>query len=205
MNMFGFAKGLTGFWLRLGGMRIIGQENIPLDRAVIIICNHLSLADPPALVQAFPYPLTFIAKEEFSHNIFTKLLFGSMGTVFLNKEESDLSAMRTAMNELKAGRAVAIFPEGHRTFDQGMDEFKPGAAYIAARTGVKVIPVALINTGDFFRIWKRNIIVHVGAPISMDHADKIDSETLTEYTKIFAEKVAELLAYNQKLLVEAGK
>ena len=65
MSLYPFAKFATGLMLKLGGMRIWGWENVPEDSSVIVIANHVSFGDPPALSQAFPYHLTYIAKEDF--------------------------------------------------------------------------------------------------------------------------------------------
>ena len=184
----------TSFVLWMGGIRILGRENIPKDKSLLVICNHVSMADPLALAMAFPYQLTFIAKEAFQKNWFTRWLLNGVGAVFLKKDESDLGAMRVAMKELKEGHAVGIFPEGHRSLDQRLCEFKSGAAYISYKSGVRVLPVALLNTGDFWRVWKRNIRVCIGEPLSAPDCDRPDKETLTAYSELYQGKVASLLA-----------
>lgn len=202
---YAFARAVTGLVLRLGGMKIEGRENIPADKAILIVCNHVSFGDPPALANVFPYQLTFIAKEEFSQSRFTRLLFGALGAVFLNKSESDLAAMRVVMRALGEGRAVAIFPEGKRNFDQVMSEFKPGASYISQRSQVRVLPVAVLNTGDFWHIWKRNLLVKIGRPIDPPPGNKPDKQLLEDYTILYQDKVAELLAAGRAELAATGR
>jgi len=197
---------LTGAWLRLGGMKIIGKENIPQDKSLLIIANHTSFGDPVVLSNAFPYHITYIAKEEFLHNKFTKFLFGTvLGCTFLKKDEGDLGAMRVTMKALADGKAVGIFPEGKRNFDQELSEFKSGAAYIAFRAKAKVLPVAIINSGDFFRFWKRNIRVLIGTPIEMPEGQRPDKEMLLAYTQKYYQQIEDLLQQGKTMLAEQGK
>ena len=113
--------------------------------------------------------------------------------------------MRTAINTLKEGKTVCIFPEGKRNFDQEITEFKPGAAYIAYRAGVKVLPMAVINAGDYWRFWRRNIIINIGEPITLDKETKLDQAYLDQYNEIFEQRVRELFAENKAIITKEGK
>ena len=206
MNRFyRFARAVEGTIYRLGGARIIGQENIPQDPSLLIICNHVSFGDPPALAMAFPRQITFIAKEGFAQNPLTRWLFSALGAVFLKKEESDLGAMRVTMNALRGGNVVAIFPEGMRRFNQELGEFKQGASYIAQRSHVRVLPVAVLNTGDIFRFWKRNVLVLIGEAIDPPQGEKPEKELLAKNTALYRERVAELVEQGKAQLAREGR
>lgn len=205
MSFYMLAKFLTGLVLKIGGARVIGRENIPEDKSLVVIANHSSFGDPPAVSYAFDRPITYIAKEDFAKNFFTKVLFGAGGVIFLKAKDSDLTAMRTAIKALKEEKTVCIFPEGKRNFDQQMTEFKPGAAYIAYRAGVKVLPLAVINAGDYWRIWRRNIIINVGQPIVLDKETKFDQAYLDRYNELFEQKVRDLFAENAAIIAKEGK
>ncbi|MDO4582014.1 MAG: lysophospholipid acyltransferase family protein [Bacillota bacterium] len=205
MSFQRFAVKLCGLVLKAGGLRVLGRENIPEEQAVLVIANHLSYGDPPVLAQAFDFDMAYIAKEEFAQTGWTRRLFGALGAVFLKSGESDLSALRTVIGLLRGGRGVMIFPEGRRVREAELAPFKQGASYIAHKTGVKVIPVALINTADFFRIWKRNIIVNVGQPIELDSTAKADPAKLAAYTALFERRVGELYAECKDILRAEGK
>lgn len=200
-----FVRGLLGCVLSLGGARILGKENIPEDDALLIISNHISYGDPPAVSWAYPKQITYIAKEAFARNFFTRWLFSALGAVFLEKNSSDMAAMRTAINQLKSGHAVAIYPEGKRNLNQQISEFKNGAAFIAARCKVRVLPMALLNTGDLFCFWKRNIIVNIGEPISACQAERVDSALLQELTETYQARVEALLAEAKSILEKEGR
>ena len=200
-----FVRGLMGCFLQLAGARILGKENIPEDDSLIIISNHISYGDPPAVFWAYPKQITYIAKEAFARNFFTRWLFGALGAVFLEKDNSDMAAMRTAMKQLKEGHAIAIYPEGKRNLDQQLGAFKQGAAFIAARCKVRVLPMALINTGDLFCLGKRNIIVNIGEPIPVCQAERVDSALLQELTEDYQKRVEALLEEAKNILKQEGR
>ena len=192
---------LIRLWCRLCGCRISGQENIPTGTALLIIANHTSYADPILLAAAFPQHITFIAKEEFLRIAPTRWLFGKgLGAVFLNKEESDVSALRAAIKLMKNGRSVGIFPEGHRNFDQKISQFMPGAAFIALKAGVPVLPAAISNSRDLPCFWRRSIAVNIGRPIELAAAGKITQETLAAQAALMQRRVTDLYLENTHLL-----
>ncbi|MCR4962713.1 MAG: 1-acyl-sn-glycerol-3-phosphate acyltransferase [Firmicutes bacterium] len=202
MMLYRFGKWLCGICLKISGLQIIGKENVPADQPVLVIANHLSFADPPILAQAFPYHLTFIAKEDFAKHAFTRILFGALGAVFLKRGESDLSAMRRVLALLKEKHSAAIFPEGRRTFEQGLAEFQPGAAFLAARSNTPVVPVALVNSGHFFKFWKRDILMHVGEVIDPQQLDLPMHEKIPALNQMFQESVAALKQQSEDILTE---
>ena len=200
-----FARALVGGIFSLGGIRILGKDNIPEDDGLLIISNHVSYADPPAVSWAYPRQITYIAKESLSKNFFFRHLLGALGAVFLKQSSSDMEAMRTAVAQLRAGHTVAIYPEGHRCLDQKMDQFKNGAAFIATRCRVRVLPMALVNTGDIFRIWRRNVIVNIGEPFPICEVSHIDNQVLAEQTALYQQRVEVLFQEAKEILEKEGR
>lgn len=193
--LYRICMALVRAWFKICGCKIIGQEHIPQGQAALVIANHISYGDPPSLAVAFyPQHITFIAKEDFRQMKFTKWFFAKLGAVFLNKTESDLTALRTAVKTLRAGRTVGIFPEGMRYKKPGLAPFMSGAAYIAHKARVPIIPVGIENSGDLLRFWKRNAIVRIGEPIWLDYDIKATPEYLAETSERCRAHVANLLA-----------
>lgn len=191
--LYAFGRFFARIWCKLGGCHIMGRENIPAQGAFLVIANHSSFADPILLAIIFPQHITFIAKEQFKRQGFTRWLFGNgLGAVFLSKEESDMSALRTAIKLLKNGRTVGIFPEWHRNTDQKIGQFMPGAVYIALKAAVPVIPVAIYNGRELRRLYKRQIVVNIGQPIKTVGNAKITQEELAAQAGSFQQIVAEL-------------
>jgi 1-acyl-sn-glycerol-3-phosphate acyltransferase len=134
-----------GRWfIRLGGWRIRteGLERVP-EGGAILVSNHQSLVDIPLFVAAFGKGVRFLAKRELGEIP----LFGSAmrhaGNLFVDRDDprDAVHMMREAIRSMRRGRIVVVFPEGTRSFDGAIGEFKPGAFYIARKAGVPIIPV----------------------------------------------------------------
>ena len=194
---------LLRFICRLNGTKVIGAENIPQNEPLLVISNHTSLGDPPVISSFYPGRITYLAKEGFSRKPFTRWLFGALGAVFLNKDDGDLAAMRVALAELKAGRSVGVFPEGHRYFDQKMGEFHEGAAFIAYRARVRVLPVAVVNAANYLRFRQRNIRLVIGEPFPVPEG-RADRESLARTTAAYRECIGRLFETGAASVKEAG-
>ena len=154
-------------------LQAFGQNNIPLKGGFILASNHTSYLDPPILAAACPRVLSFIAKEELFKNAFFGRFITAMNAFPLKTETADLKALRWAIGALKAGGAVAIFPEGGRTTDGELDEPLKGVGFIAAKANVPIIPVfiegsnrALPVNSKFIR--PKKIKVYFGQPIKLE-------------------------------------
>ncbi|MCL1975160.1 MAG: 1-acyl-sn-glycerol-3-phosphate acyltransferase [Firmicutes bacterium] len=188
-------------WCKLGGCRIYGRENIPAKGACLMVANHASFADPILLAVAFPRHITYIAKEQFKRKAFTRWLLGTgLGAVFLDKDEGDISALRQAIKLLKNGKTVGIFPEGRRNFDQQIGQFMPGAAFIAIKANVPVLPVAIYNSHDLPRFNKSKVAVNIGQPIEPVVVSKTTPEVLATQAALFQQKVTELFIENENIV-----
>ncbi len=193
---------ILSFFQLIARWKVIGQENIPPEESMLIISNHSSYGDPVIMGIVFPYQICFVTKENFAHNFFIGRLFKAFGVVFINRDESDLTAMRTIIGVLKENKAVAIFPEGRRNKDQKIQEFKQGAAFIAYRTGTNIVPVAISNSCDFFRFWRHNIVINIGEPFKIPAGNKASTEALAECSKQCRQKIEALQEENNRILIK---
>jgi 1-acyl-sn-glycerol-3-phosphate acyltransferase len=121
---------------------IQGAENVPKEGSVLYVSNHTSYLDPVAIGNVTPRRVVFMGKAElFHHKILNWLLRGVDGFP-VKRGEADMTAFKTALGFLKAGRVVCVFPEGTRQDSEekiGVPE--PGAALFAIKTGCPVVPV----------------------------------------------------------------
>lgn len=132
--------------------RVEGLEHVPAGPAVIV-ANHPSALDPLFIAAAVPERLLFIAAEEFTTHGAVGWAMRTYGCIPVRRGQVDLSAIRESLRALQDGRKVAVFPEGGVT-----PEPRPphrGAALIAARAGVPIVPAAVRGTERVFPLGAR--------------------------------------------------
>lgn len=183
--------------------RIIGAERIPAGGA-LLAGNHVSYLDPVLLWCLSPRPVHFMAKSELFRSGFVAWLLPRLWSFPVNRGEPDRTAIVTATELLKSGELVGVFPEGsRREADAGesMGEAHGGAAFIALRAGVPIVPVAIVGTERAMprgarvpRLAKVTIIV--GDPIDPAQVapDAGRKERVSLVTARMMEEIATLLA-----------
>ncbi len=134
------------FRLVTGGIRSVGEENIPKTGPVIFAPNHVSNLDPPAVACGTnKRQLAFMAKEELFKGLFGKII-ASLGAFPVHRGESDTESIRKTLALLQEGRAVLVFPEGTRGDGKQLGPINRGVAMLAKRSGAQVLPVGVIGT-----------------------------------------------------------
>jgi len=139
-----------------------GVENIPDDQPVVLCANHSGWMDPVLLIAVLRrnFSMRIMAKKQ----LFSIPLVGSfirnMGGFPVDRGNSDVSAVKTAIQTLKEGKNLLIFPEGTRVRKPGSVRAKAGAAMIAIRSGVSMLPVYI---GRNQRLFNR-IPIRFGKP-----------------------------------------
>ena len=123
-----------------------GKENLPKKGAVLICCNHLHIADPPVVASSIPLKAVFMAKEDLWNNKWTRFWVENFGSFAVRRNTFNRAAFRQAEEWLGKGFSLIMFPEGERSRNLQLKQALPGAALIALRTGVPVIPVAITGT-----------------------------------------------------------
>ena len=130
----------------LGGITVIGGENIPQTGPIILAPNHRAYMDPPYLSMVTKRQLHLMAKD----SLFKVPVFGpyiqAMGAFPVKRGTADRGAIKQAIAELKAGRVMGIFPEGTRAEPGTLLPAEKGFALIAKQTGIPVVPIALEGT-----------------------------------------------------------
>ncbi|MDD5116744.1 MAG: lysophospholipid acyltransferase family protein, partial [Candidatus Omnitrophica bacterium] len=118
-----------------------GRENIPKEGGFILAANHVSYLDPVAVGSACPRPVHFMARD----NLFLKPVLNSwlkaVEVIPLKRNAADLTAIKTGLQLVRKGEALALFPEGTRR--TGKDKYlnpEPGVGFLAAKGNVPVIP-----------------------------------------------------------------
>jgi 1-acyl-sn-glycerol-3-phosphate acyltransferase len=113
---------------------------------VILAANHISMLDVPLLVVACPRPVTFMAKRDLFNDRFRAWFFHGFGGFPVEPGTTDAAALRMGLGVLASGDVLGMFSEGTRSRDRPMGPFLPGAAWLALRSGVPIVPCAITGT-----------------------------------------------------------
>ncbi len=182
--------------LLLVRFKVSGRENIPLQGPYIVVLNHTSVVDTPVLLINFPLQKwRFFAVNKWrTHPIYGPIM-AWLGAIYIERDTVDRSQLRAALNALEAGTVFGLAPEGSRSFTGQMMAAKDGAAYLASRAKVPILPVGLVNNDVLFANVKRlrstTIEVHIGQPFEVPELDgRVRSTDLPAYTEFIMVHIA---------------
>ncbi len=142
-----------GIFHALARVKVTGKENIPYGEPYVVAINHVSIFDPPFVGAFWPEDIEMMGAS----NVFDKPGQGQIlklyGVIPVHRGDYDRTLMERVIWMIKSGRPMLIAPEGSRSHVPGMQRAKPGIAYIVEKTGVPVVPAAIIGTTEDF--WHR--------------------------------------------------
>jgi len=130
----------------LAFIKIEGQRHVPREGGLIVIANHLSIVDPPILWYAMPRHLCFMGREDILRMPVLGGLARLARMIPVKQRTADRTALKQAIEAVKAGEAVSIFPEGEVSPTGELLDFLPGVMLILRQTHAPVLPVAILNT-----------------------------------------------------------
>ncbi|HBS28218.1 MAG TPA: hypothetical protein DEB06_01925, partial [Phycisphaerales bacterium] len=157
-------------------MRRYHADRLPPSGACLVVANHQSHLDPPLVgLLSTRRPMHFVARIGlFKFKPFGRLIT-ALNSVPIRDNESDVAAIREVLARLAQGHAVLVFPEGSRSPDGAMHEFKGGVALVLKRARCPVVPVAVEGCFDAFprhrrfpRLLGQRVAVMAGTPIAPD-------------------------------------
>ena len=162
------------FFVRLRyGLKISGTNSVPKTGGAIIAANHISYFDPPILGVCIARKINYMAKKELFGNPFGYWLMHSLYTFPVDRSRTDMKAIKEALRLLKNGEIVGIFIQGTRNRSDG--KAMDGAAFLAQRAGVPILPAAIWRKGRRFN-------VECGEAIFPTNKSKAEMEELTNKT-----------------------
>lgn len=166
-------RSLLHFLVRLlTHVDVKGVENIPAEGAAILSPNHLSFVDAPLILTLLKREdATSLVADKHQKHLLIRWLVDGIGGIWIHREDADLQAMRAARDYLKQGGLLGVAPEGTRSRTGVLSQAKTGAAYLADKVGVPVIPIAVYGTETAFQQLKRlqrpRLYVRFGEPIHL--------------------------------------
>ncbi|MAI66877.1 MAG: hypothetical protein CMJ26_03245 [Phycisphaerae bacterium] len=155
-------------------MRCSGHELVPRTGPLIIVANHQSNFDPPIIGAIMnDRPSKGIARKTLLDSKLLGAYISAFGVIAINRGESDMVAIRKAIQELKEGRCVMIFPEGTRTKTGEMGEFQRGFWLLVKKSKAAVLPIGIDGAFDAYPTGSRPklrgwIEAAVGEPITAE-------------------------------------
>jgi 1-acyl-sn-glycerol-3-phosphate acyltransferase len=179
--------------------RVEGKENVPRKGPLIVVSNHMTYVDPPLLGASLPRRITFMAKQELFGPSLLGLVVRAYGAFPVRRSGVDRVALRRALEVLKKGEVLGMFPEGKRSSSHQLQEAQSGTAFIAARSGAPIVPVGISGTeqvrGIGFILRRPSIVVRIGRPFNVpsNEADKLNRSGLAQHAELITERIAELL------------
>lgn len=184
-------------WL-IARIEIVGQENMPASGPYILVTNHVSAWDTPVLLLVCRHKIWALAGERHQRNLFFALVLGLGGSIWVQRGEVDREALRKAMAVLQRGEVLGMAPEGTRA--RGVYALQPGktgAAYLATRADVSIVPVGVTGTElikeEIKRLRRARVRVVVGEPFRLPESGRVRGARLDEYTEIIMRRIAALL------------
>jgi 1-acyl-sn-glycerol-3-phosphate acyltransferase len=149
--IFPYAKFASRVYLWAAGARVhvSGLAHLDRSQAYVFVANHQSNLDPPLMFAHLGHNVGAIAKKELLKVPFFKQGFplAHIVTIDRSNRESAIASTKRGAEELRRGYSLMAFPEGTRSADGRVAEFKKGIFYMAIEAGVPIAPVAINNTG----------------------------------------------------------
>ena len=193
---------LAHFWgrnfvrLSLSPLKIEGAENFHKFPVAVYASNHTSYLDTPVIFGSLPFQFRILAKKDLWQWPMIGWYLGRSGQmpVDLENPHATLSSLGGAVKALRAGMPLFVFPEGGRTSTGALRPFLAGAAYLAIRAQVPLVPIALSGVFDVLPIHAKHfypskLTVHVGEPIETKGMTVRQNGELTEQLRASIEQM----------------
>ena len=176
---------------------IQGKENLLNKRTSVYMGTHKSYLDIVVMIALIDDPLIFIGKAEVDKLPFIRTWFHAIGGLPMERENirQSFKVILEAIEKLKDGYSVAIFPEGTRAKGREMGEFKAGSFKLATKANVPIVPIAMQDTFKLLEEKRRpqpaKVHVKVGETIDVPNLIKEKKQTLAKDTEIYIKQLLE--------------
>ena len=192
--------------LLFGSLKIVGLENIPVEGPYILAVNHMSKADPPLVMISWPpmAKIRFFAAEKWEKHLIFGPLMRHQGAIYINRGEVDRRALRQALAALGEGAVFGLAPEGTRSRVAALIQARDGAAYLASRAGVPIVPVGMVNTDllghNMAHLRRTHLETRIGQPFSLpDTVHRPKGDELVVPVAIEIEEEIKAIGYREVL------
>ena len=190
---------LVMFFLKLilriiARVTVYGSENIPPKSTSFVgVANHIGRLDPGFVFYMLDRKdIIMLVAEKYKEQTWSRVLAQAVNGIFVDRYNADLNAMREVLRRIKKGGVVVIAPESTRSPDCSLIQGWDGASYIAAKSGLPILPVGVTGSGDkevvdrlkHFR--RLNVVAHVGPMFTLP---PLESKNRDEQLASFTEEI----------------
>jgi len=172
-------------------LAVRGAKNLRKCPVAVYASNHTSYMDTPVIFAALPFQFRILAKKELWPIAFIGWYLGRSGQIPIDtaNPRATLSSLGMGVKALRSGMPLFVFPEGRRTPTGELQEFLSGAAYLAIRSQVPLVPIALIGVYDLLPIHSRHfypskLVLAAGEPILTTGMTARQTDELTERLRL---------------------
>jgi 1-acyl-sn-glycerol-3-phosphate acyltransferase len=187
LYIFGHGGVYLGLWLCGIRFKVVGAENLPLDRAAVYCSNHESNVDPPILFTALHPRMHILYKHEIDQIPVLARAFRMGGFIPIDRrnKESAMRSIEKGAASIRNGSSFLIFPEGTRSRTGQMLPFKKGGFVMAIKAGAPIVPIAISGGRDAMQrgssiIKPVQISIRVGQPVETSGVSLDDRDLLIE-------------------------
>lgn len=156
-------------------LQVVSPWPLPAQSAAILACNHISFADPLFLQAACPRLIAWMIAEEYYYRPGIHWVCSKIRAIPVDRGGHDLRATRQAMRALREGRILGVFPEGRLATGSELLPFHTGAALLAIRSGVPLVPARIEGTTrgtqTIMEAWwmPHRVTLAFGSPLDLGH------------------------------------
>ncbi len=171
---------------------IVGRKNIRRKGKLILVSNHQSNIDPIIIWnRVFRRKFKYMAKESLFKNKFVGFLIKSVGAYPVNRNSTDLSAIKKTLAYLKDDKAICLFPEGTRLHSDEQSQLKQGTVIFALKTGAPIVPSYFSRKPGLFKFTKYTVgkEFDLAKEIGYNKGDKITDEVISAGLEVISKRI----------------
>jgi 1-acyl-sn-glycerol-3-phosphate acyltransferase len=181
----------------LSRLHVTGTEHVPEEGAFVLATNHISRLDTPLLGATCPRQVHALVAAKYKDYPFFRWFVNAVDGIWVRRADFDREALLDAVAILRQGKVLGVAPEGTRSPTANLQPGRPGAAFLAARVDVPIIPVGITGTQQMLPELRRfrypELNVAYGEPFHLPKTGRLSSGDLADATDLIMQRIAALL------------